>query len=185
MTRIEPVKVEDTLGKTRDQLDSINRSMKTVPNIFKVAAKAPAVLEGLLAFSRSLKACKLSAKEREQIAIVVAEINSCNYCLAAHSTLGKMAGMNEKEIVNTLTGQGLPERESLIISFAKAVVERRGQVSSTDYEQLMRSSVTEEEALEIVAVVVENIFTNYINNVAKTPLDFELPDYVRAVSGAR
>ncbi len=66
-----------------------------------------------------------------------------------------------------------------ILNFAKAVTEKRGQISSSDYDQLTEAHVSQEEALEIVAVVVENILTNYINNVAETEVDFKLPDSLR------
>lgn len=182
MSRIAPVEVDKTTGKTRDMLEAVNRAFGTVPNIFRVIANAPAVLEGLQSFSRALKGGKLSAKEREQLALVVANKNNCNYCLAAHSTLGQMAGLTESEIVSSVKGESSDPRQASILSFAQAVVEKRGEVSSADFKLLMDAGVSEEEALEIVAVVVENILTNYINNVAQTPVDFTLPDAVKEVA---
>ena len=90
-----------------------------------------------------------------------------------------MVGLNEQEIVNSVKAEGEGERIKAILNFAKAVTEKRGQISSSDYEQLTEAHVSQEEALEIVAVVVENILTNYINNVAETEVDFKLPDSVR------
>ena len=179
MSRILPIDVEQANGKTKDLLSAVQKSLGTVPNLFKVAAQSPAVIDGLLSFSRALKASKLTAKEREQIALLVAGQNNCDYCLAAHSTLGQMVGLNEQEIVNSVKAEGEGERIKAILNFAKAVTEKRGQISSSDYEQLTEAHVSQEEALEIVAVVVENILTNYINNVAETEVDFKLPDSVR------
>ncbi len=96
MTRIHPIDLEQANGKTKDLLSAVQKSLGTVPNLFKVAAQSPAVIDGLLSFSRALKAGKLTAKEREQIALLVARQNNCDYCLAAHSTLGQMVGLTSR-----------------------------------------------------------------------------------------
>jgi len=179
MSRIQPIQVEQAQGKTKELLSAVNKSLGKVPNLFRVAANSPAVIEGLLSFSRALKAGKLTAKEREQIALLVADRNHCDYCLAAHANLGQLVGLTEQELVGSVEGTSQSDRLRAILSFAEAVTENRGKVSDADYEELKKAHVSEEEALEIVAVVVENILTNYINVVAQTEVDFELPSFLQ------
>ena len=54
---------------------------------FASLALSPAALEGLLGLSGALSKT-LDVKTRERIAIAVAEMNGCDYCLSAHTYLG-------------------------------------------------------------------------------------------------
>ena len=137
MSRIHPIDLEQASGKTKDLLSAVQKALGTVPNLFKVAAQSPAVIDGLLSFSRALKASKLTAKEREQIALLVAGQNNCDYCLAAHSTLGQMVGLNEQEIVNSVKAEGEGDRIKAILNFAKAVTESAVEILKTKKEHVI------------------------------------------------
>ena len=44
----------------------------------------------------------LPTKVREQIALIAAETNGCDYCASAHTALGKHAGLGQDEINKAL-----------------------------------------------------------------------------------
>lgn len=175
MSRIQPVKVEDTTGKTKELLGAVEKSLGSVPNLFRVVANSPAALDGFLSFSRALKASKLTAKQREQLALVVANDNGCNYCISAHSVLGKLVGLTEEQLEKSAEGRSEDEKTQALLQLARALVRSKGEVSQAEYQQAVEAGITEAEAIEVVAVVAENIFTNYINNFAQTAIDFPLP----------
>lgn len=97
MPRIHPVNRNTADSKTTNLLGSVEKKMGQVPNIIATMATSPAVAQAYLGFSQSLSTGQLSARLREQIALVVGETNNCEYCLAAHTALGKGAGLTEGE----------------------------------------------------------------------------------------
>src|SRR4030095_3553234 len=97
MQRIAAVNPAEAAGKAKQLLDSVQAALGMTPNLMKTLAKAPAALEAYLNFGSAPGKGVLDARFREQIALTVAQANSCEYCLSAHSTLGKMAGLKPEE----------------------------------------------------------------------------------------
>jgi len=171
-TRINAIEISKTTGKTKELLDGIKTKMQTIPNVFLTMANSPATLQGYLSFSEALGHGTLSAKLREQIAITVAESNGCEYCLSAHSTIGKKLGLSDGDIHDAQLGKSNDAKTSAALKFAKLVVAQRGEIGDKDFEQIKSAGYNEGEIIEIVAVVSLNIFTNYFNHIAKTVNDF-------------
>lgn len=170
---VEPDKAEP---EAKALLDAIQRKMGLTPNIMRAMANSPAVLRAYSEFSGALAEGALPARLREQIALQVAELNECGYCLAAHSVIAKQAGLSQAEIVASRRGKGTGPREDAALVFARTLVERKGEVTDADVEALREAGFSDGEIAEITANVVLNILTNYINHVAKTPIDFPRAD---------
>ncbi len=176
MNRLNLVQTEDAKGKQKDLLEGVQKKLGMTPNLIRVFANSPAVLEAYLGIGDALGGGALDAKLREQIALTVAETNECNYCVAAHTAIGKMAGLNRDQIEDARRATSSDGRSSAALNFARAVVETRGKVSDADIESLRAEGFDDGEIAEIVANVVANILTNYFNNVAHTPIDFPKVD---------
>ena len=114
----------------------------------------------------------LSAKTREQIALAVGQANGCDYCLAAHSAIGKMVGLTTDQILDSRRGTSVDSKTDAIIRFARQVVEKQGRVTDADLADARISGLDDAAVAEIVANVALNIFTNYFNHVAETDIDF-------------
>ena len=155
-------------------LDGVKAQMGSIPNLFRVTALSPAALEGYLAFSKALGRT-LTPARREQIALAVAEVNGCDYCLSAHSYLGaNFAKLSESEIALNRTGHATDAKTDAILAFARAVALARGKVSDADLAAVRKAGASEAEVIEIVANVALNVLTNFINNVAETEIDFQV-----------
>lgn len=172
MARIQPVGEEAADAPTRELLSSVKRKMGQVPNLISTMANSPAVAKAYLGFSQALSAGTLSARLREQIALAVGETNGCGYCVAAHTVLGKGAGLTEQETCDARRAASRDEKERIALDFAQKVVQDRGVVGDVDVERLRGAGYTEGEIAEIVANVALNLFTNYFNHVAGTEVDF-------------
>lgn len=172
MTRIQAIAPEQATGKAKELLNAVNGKMGMVPNMTRAMANAPAVLDGYLAFSGSLAKGGLSAKLREQIALTVAERNHCEYCLAAHSTIGKMFGLSEEQVLDSRQAKAIDSKSDLLLKFAGKLVDNRGRVSDVDLNQLRNLGVDDATIAEVVANVALNIFTNYFNHVSDPEIDF-------------
>lgn len=173
MSRVTPIDPSTASPELQDTLNTVRTKMGgRLPNLVTIFAQAPAALHGYLGFSAALQGGSLSPELRERLALVVAQANGCDYCLAAHSTLGKMRGLSEEEILLSRRGQASDSRQDAAVRFALAVVEQRGRVSEGDLAAIRGAGYSEAEIIEITANVVYNIFTNYVNNVADTDIDF-------------
>lgn len=171
MPRIYPIDTNEATGRTKDLLDSVQKALGVTPNMMKTMAQSPAVLEGYLSLNTALGKT-LSAKLREQIALVTAEGNGCGYCASAHTALGKLAGLTNEETVLARKADSGDNRSQAALKFAQTVLQKRGKVSDEDLSLVRASGFDDGNIAEIVAHVALNVFTNYFNEVAKTDIDF-------------
>ena len=172
MSRLQTIDPQTATGKTKDLLDGIQQRLGMTPNLTRIFANSPAVLEAYLNFSGALSGGALSPKLREQIALAVSEQNNCNYCLAAHNALGKMAGLSDEQRNDSRRGIGTDAKSQAAISFASSLVEKQGWVSDEEIEAIRSAGYGDGEITEIIANVALTLFTNYFNHVAETEVDF-------------
>jgi uncharacterized peroxidase-related enzyme len=166
MTRLKPIATETAGTKTKQLLDAVQAKLKMTPNMMRTMANSPAVLEAYLQFSGSLAAGSLPTKIRTQIALAVAEQNGCQYCLSAHTALGKMGGLTESEM------EAARESKGPALEFARRVVANRGRMADGDFEAIRQAGFSDSDIAEIIAHVALNIFTNYFNTAAQVEVDF-------------
>ena len=154
-------------------LQAVQKQLGSVPNLFRVVANSPSALEGYLALSGALGKGRLDARTRERIALAVAEVNGCGYCLAAHSYLGsKLARLDEDEILANRKGRSGEPRADAAVRFAVVVARQRGHVGADAIGSLRAAGYDDGEIVEIVVHVALNTLTNYVNEVAGTAIDF-------------
>ena len=172
MQRITAINPAEATGKTKKLLDGVQAKLGMTPNLMKTLASAPAALEAYLNFGAALGTGALDAKFREQISIAVAQANSCEYCLSAHATIGKMVGLTPEEIAGSRESHAGDAKRNAGLQLAQAIVVQRGEVSDAALANARAAGYTDGEITEIVANVAVNIFTNYFNLVARTEVDF-------------
>ena len=181
MSRILQINPETATGKAKELLDAVKNKLGLVPNMTRAMANSPAVLDGYLSLSGALGKGKLSAKQREQIALAVGEANGCDYCLAAHSTIGKMVGLTTEQIMDSRRGTAVESKAEALLKFARRVLDERGRVSDLDVADARLAGLDDAALAEVVANVALSIFTNYFNHVADTDIDFPKAEPVEAV----
>ncbi len=174
MSRIPtPATIDDAPAASRPMLEAVRKQLGVAPNLFRLVSTSPAALEGYLGLSGALAKGALPAATRERVALAVAEINGCDYCLSAHSYLAKnLAKLDDAEIAaNRAGGSNDPEADAAV-RFAAQVARERGHVSEEDLQAVKLAGWTDAQVIEIVQHVALNTWTNYINEVAKTDIDF-------------
>ena len=113
-------------------------------------------------------------------AVAVADRNQCEYCLAAHTVLGRKAGATAEEMAAAQAGHASDPKTHAALRFAIKLVEQRGQVSTDDVRGLREAGFDDEGIVEIVAHVALNLFTNVFNKAAETEIDFPVVSAVAA-----
>jgi uncharacterized peroxidase-related enzyme len=174
MSRIPtPATIEAAPAAAQPLLEAIKQQLGGAPNMFRLIANSPAALEGYLGLNAALNKGKLPTKTRERIALAVAELNGCGYCLAAHSYLAKnLAKLDDAEIAANRDGTSHDDKAAAALRFALTIARERGHVGEDALAAVRAAGYDDGQIVEIVLHVALNSWTNYINEVAKTDIDF-------------
>ncbi|WP_109299771.1 carboxymuconolactone decarboxylase family protein [Aquimarina sp. AU474] len=173
MARLKALSPEEASGKSKELFNGIESKLGMVPNMMRTMGNSPAVLEGYLNLSGALGSGSLGAKTGELIALAVAETNSCDYCLAAHTYIGaNLVKIDADILAQARLGKNSDPKTETALTFARTLVTKNGLVTSEDVSLVKEAGYTDGEVAEIVGNVALNIFTNYINNTAQTDIDF-------------
>jgi uncharacterized peroxidase-related enzyme len=174
MSRLHtPSSVDVSPAGSQPLLNAVKAQLGVVPNLFRVIGNSPAALEGYLSLNGALGKGALDARTRKRIALAVAEFNGCSYCLSAHSFLAKnKARLDDTEIAANRDGRSHDAKAEAALRFALKVVEARGHVSDADISDVRLAGYSDAEIVEIVVHVALNTLTNYVNEVARTAIDF-------------
>jgi uncharacterized peroxidase-related enzyme len=172
MSRLSIPARDDVPEASKPILDAVHKQLGVVPNMFRLIAQSPAALQGFAANNGAL-AKALDVKTRERIALAVAQVNSCDYCLSAHTYLGlNLAKISPEEVALNRHGTSGDAKANAAVTFAAKIVRERGRVSDADIRAVHDAGFSDGAIVEILAVTAENIFTNLLNIVADTDIDF-------------
>jgi uncharacterized peroxidase-related enzyme len=174
MSRITaPAAIAEAPAAARPLLEAVRAQLGVVPNLFRTVALSPAALEGYLGMMGALSKGTLPAATRERIALAVAQINGCDYCLSAHTYLGKhVAKLDDSEMTANRNGASNDPKADAAVRFAARVAQNRGRISDADLAAVRLAGYDDAQIIEIVEHVALNVWTNYINLVAGTEIDF-------------
>lgn len=174
MSRIPtPDTIAAAPATSQPMLEAVKKQLGSVPNMFRMIANSPVALEGYLGMMGALGKGKLPSQTRERIALAIAAINGCSYCASAHSYLGKtLAKLDDAEIKANRNGTSNDAKADAAVRFAAKVSRERGHVSEADVLAVKAAGYDDAQVIEIVMHVALNTWTNLINEVAKTDVDF-------------
>ncbi len=176
MSRITIPELHDLPESSQPILERVQKQLGTLPNLFRLIGISAKALTAYTNFNGAISLA-LDAKTRERIALAVAQVNGCSYCLSAHTYLGlNLAKLSADEIALNRKGRSSDSVAEVAVRFAVKVAEARGHVSAADLADVRAAGYTDAQIVEIVALVAENTFTNYLNEVAQTDIDFPVVD---------
>lgn len=165
---------------TRDQVDpkaqavfdALKKNLGMVPNLYAVIGYSANALESFLAFSSAQGRASFDAKEREAVALAVSEFNGCSYCLAAHTALAKMNGFSDEETHDLRAGTSEDPKLGVLTRLAISIVETRGKANPKLVEDFFSAGYGKPALIDLIALVAERNFANYVGRLAGVPVDF-------------
>ena len=172
MPRIQPLTKETATGATAETLDAVKSKLGRVPNILGTLANSQVALQSYLGLSDILGKGRLNPKQREAIALIVAQENGCKYCLSAHTAIGQSVGLSQADILAARAGRSDDAQTNAIVHVARKIVAERGWLKDNDLAAARSQGIDDGLIVEIVANVVHNTLTNYTNHIAETDVDF-------------
>jgi uncharacterized peroxidase-related enzyme len=172
MARLKVIDPTTTTGKLKEVFEGPLKGKHI--NLFKGLGNSPAALQAYLDMGTALSQGVLTPKEREVVALAVSETNGCNYCAAAHTALGKAAGLTEAQTIGARRGKMEDPKLATLSRFTQAMVEKRGFVSDNELSDMRKAGYGDGHIAEAVAVLAQTVFTNYFNHLNDTEIDFPI-----------
>ncbi|MES2129206.1 MAG: carboxymuconolactone decarboxylase family protein [Pseudomonadota bacterium] len=175
MSRIASLDPASATGRAAELLAATEKQLGRAPNLYRSMAQSPAALDGYLALRAALGKGVLSTRMKEQIALLVAALNGCDYCVAAHTFRGGKIGMAPHDLALTQLARSFNPADQVALEFVRTLVEQRGRISDAGFAAMQQAGWDDAAIGEIVGQVALNVFSNYFNHVATPALDFPAP----------
>ena len=172
MSRIALIDPRQATAETRPLLDAVTRQLGDVPNFIRVLGQSPAALEAFLGLFSIAGAGRLEPATRERIALAIAQRNSCDYCLSAHTALAAGAGLDGDEVLLNRAGRSRDARAAAAVAFARAVMDNLGDVTQAELQAVREAGYEDAEIVEIIVHVALNTLTNMIGRASQVDIDF-------------
>jgi uncharacterized peroxidase-related enzyme len=172
MARINVINPQTATGEAKTLLDAVQAQLGATPNFLRVLANSPAALGAFLGLHHIAGNGALDLPTRERIAVALAEQNRCEYCLSAHSAIGRKAGLSSEEIAANRDGTSQDAKAAAAVAFARALVEHKGEVTQTELDQVRSAGFGDAEIVEIIVHVGMNLLTNILGKASRVEIDF-------------
>jgi len=172
MARINLVTAESATAEQKALYDAIHAQLGMVPNFLKAFANSPAALQAFLGLHGIAGDGSLDVQTRERIALALAQQNGCEYCLSAHTAIGRKAGLDGAEIEANRAGTSRDEKAAVAVRFARALVAHMGEVSNDELQQMRSAGYSDADIVEVITHVGMNILTNLLGKAARIDIDF-------------
>lgn len=172
MSRIDIVTQDTADAEQKALLDTVHDAMGMVPNFLGVLAHSPDALKAFLGLHHVAGAGRLDPQTRERIALAIAQGNACEYCLSAHTAIGRKAGLTADEMAANRAGTSADAKAAAAVAFALALNEHMGEVTQAELDAVRGAGYGEAEIVEIITHVGMNMLTNLVGKAARVDIDF-------------
>lgn len=172
MARINLVTHETANAEQKALFDAIQSQLGMVPNFLKVFANSPEALKAFLGLHGIANGGSLDPRTGERIALALAQQNACEYCLSAHTAVGRKAGLDGAEIEANRAGTSQDTRAAAAVKFARALVAHTGDVTTAELADVRGAGYSDAEIVEIITHVGMNILTNILGRASRIDIDF-------------
>lgn len=172
MSRINLVTPEQANEEQLALYAAIEKQIGMVPNFLKVFANSPAALTAFLGLHTIANEGDLDAKTKERIALGLAEQNACEYCVSAHTAIGKSVGLTGDEMEANRSGGSQDAKAGVAVKFARSLAENNGEVNTAELLEIRNVGYSDAEIVEIITHVGMNILTNILGKASRVEIDF-------------
>lgn len=172
MSRIQVISNDIASTEQQALFDAIKAELGVVPNFLRIFANSPVALSSFLGLYGVAKQGSLDLATRERIALAIAQQNSCEYCLSAHTTLGKNAGLSADEISANRAGSSQDAKAAIAVRLARSLMENLGEITTAELIEARNAGFSESDIVEIITHVGLNMLTNMIGKASRVEIDF-------------
>lgn len=151
--------------------DNLKKSLGFVPNLYANFAYSDNALAVFLAAQNGKSS--LSSKEKEIVNLVVSQVNTCEYCLSAHSKFAKMNGFSDEQILEIRGGRAsFDPKYDALSKLSKSVAENKGHADPSVVEKFLSQGYSKGALVDVIMLTGLRIITNYVFALTNPPVDF-------------
>lgn len=172
MARIHLVSGESANPEQQRLFEAIRSQLGMVPNFLRAFANSPAALNAFLGLHSIAGAGSLDPRTRERIALALAQQNSCEYCLSAHTAIGRKAGLDNAEMQANRSGSSDDETAAVAVRFARSLVTHMGDITTGELQEMRDAGYGESDIVEVITHVGMNLLTNLLGKAGRIDIDF-------------
>ena len=171
MTTINVPTREEVSATNQVIFDSLKKGLGMVPNLYATFAHSETALATYMAFQNAKSS--ISGKAREVVNLVVSQVNECQYCLAAHTMLGKMNGFTDAQIIEIRRGHAsFDTKLDALARLTKGITQSRGHVEQALVDAFFAAGWTKENLVDAIVIIGDKTVSNYMHSTTKIPVDF-------------
>ncbi|MCK0114910.1 carboxymuconolactone decarboxylase family protein [Gelidibacter sp. F63206] len=171
---------EEVSSNNQEIFDNLEKAVGFVPNLYATIAYSDTALESYLQFQNAKTS--LSKKEKEVINLIVSQVNGCNYCLSAHTTIGKMNGFTDEQILELRQGYfSTNEKFDALVKVAKAITINKGKVDDATLENYFNAGYSKGTLVDVILAVGDKVIMNYLHNLTQIDIDFPVAQELETV----
>lgn len=172
MSRITTITDDIAQEPQKELFAAIQSKLGMVPNFLRVFANSPDALKAFLGLHHIAESGTLSPETRERIALTLAQKNACEYCLSAHTAIGRKAGLNADEIQSNRAGSSQDAKAAVAVKFSRSLVEHMGEVTTAELQEMRNAGFSEAEIVEVITHTGMNVLTNMLGKASRVDIDF-------------
>ena len=172
MNILKPLNFDEAQSETQQIFTGLKTKIGMLPNLYAAMGVSDKLLGGYLSFVETLKTGEFSAKEYEAIALMTSEVNHCEYCISAHTALGKMQGFSEAETLDIRQNTVSDKKLNALVSLVNELISKSGHPSETTVSEFLLAGYSKAAFAELLAIVTMTTLTNYIHHNGNFEIDF-------------
>jgi uncharacterized peroxidase-related enzyme len=176
MSRIKMIDRSTADTEQAELLDAIQAQLGMVPNFLKVFANSPVALRSFLGLYGVANGGALDHLTRERIALALAQQNGCDYCVAAHTAIGRKTGLSPEEVLAARAGTSEDAQAAIAVKFARSLMEKKGAIGTLELAEVRSAGYSDAEIVEIITHVGLNFLTNVLGKSSQVDIDFPKVD---------
>lgn len=170
---------------SKETMEAVQAAFGFLPNLHGVMAHSPTLLKSYATVTQIFGESSFDAVEQHLILLSVSFENECTYCMAAHSTVAGMVGMDEADLSAVRAGTELPDAKlNALARLTREIVSSRGYPSEETLQAFLDAGYERGQVLDVVAGVGLKTMSNYTNHLAHTPVDDQFAAREWAGAGA-
>lgn len=171
MTNINVPTREEVSPANQAIFDNLKGSLGMVPNLYATLAHSEHALGNYLTFQNGKSS--ITGKAREVVNLVVSQVNNCEYCLAAHTVVGKMSGLSDEQILEIRTGSAsFDARLDALARLTRNIAEKRGDADPALVDAFFEAGWNKENLVDAIVVIGDKTVSNYLHATTRVPVDF-------------
>jgi uncharacterized peroxidase-related enzyme len=172
MSRINTVSFETANDEQKALLEAIQGQLGMVPNFLKIFANSPSALRAFLGLHSIANEGSLDVQTRERIALAVAQENACEYCVSAHTAIGRKAGLSGAEMEANRAGTSQDAKAAVAVKLARSLIENQGDITTAELIEARNAGYTDADIVEIITHVGMTLLTTILGKASRVEIDF-------------